>query len=235
VNCSRASPASASCPSRRELTFAEVSARWLAEFEARVTAGERRDRTLDLYRSQLSRHLLPPLGRRRLALITPDDVVAVMRELQADGLSPWTIKRILGALSCVFTFALRRGYVATHPFQRLERDERPHPLRSDQRVLTRSELTRLFAACPRRYRPLLATGAYTGMRLSEVLGLSWDDVDFAAGLIHVRHQLARGRRGVPPHRIPPKTRASLREIPPPPSTWGGPARPQAQFTFHGWL
>src|SRR6266498_1843619 len=200
-------------PVSPRLTFAGVSARWLAEFEAKVAAGERRDRTLDLYRSQLSRHLLPRLGRRRLALITADDVVAVMRELQADGLSPWTIKRILGALSCVFTFALRRGYVATHPFHRLERDERPHPLRSDQRVLTRTELARLFAACPRRYRPLLLTSAYTGMRLSEVLGLSWDDVDFAAGVIHVRHQLARGRRGVPPHRIPPKTRASVREIP----------------------
>jgi len=52
-----------------------------------------------------------------------------------------------------------------------------------------------------------------GMRLSEVLALNWDDVDFAAGVIHVRHQLARGRRGIPPHRIPPKTRASVREIP----------------------
>jgi len=98
-------------PVSPRLTFAEVSARWLAEFEAKVTAGERRDRTLDLYRSQLNRHLLPRLGRRRLALITADDVVAVTRELQADGLSPWTIKRILGALSCVFTFALRRGYI----------------------------------------------------------------------------------------------------------------------------
>jgi integrase len=200
-------------PVSPRLTFNEVSARWLADFEAKVTAGERRDRTLDLYRSQLHRHLLPRLGRRRLALITPNDVVAVMRELQADGLSPRTVKRILGALSCVFTFALRRGYVVARPFQRLERDERPHPLRSDQRVLSQSELVRFFAACPRRYRPLLATSAYTGMRLSEVLGLSWDDVDFAAGVIHVRHQLARGRRGVPPHRIPPKTRASVREIP----------------------
>jgi len=200
-------------PLSPRLTFAEVAARWLAEFEAKVAAGERRDRTLDLYRSQLRRHLLPRLGRRRLAMITADDVVAVTRELQADGLSPWTVKRMLGALSCVFTFALRRGYVTTHPFQRLERDERPHPLRSDQRVLTRTELARLFAACPRRYRPLLLTGAYTGMRLSEVLGLSWDDVDFAAGVVHVRHQLARGRRGIPPHRIPPKTRASVREIP----------------------
>jgi integrase len=43
--------------------------------------------------------------------------------------------------------------------------------------------------------------------------MSWDDVDFAAGVVHVRPQLARGRRGVPPHRIPPKTRASIREIP----------------------
>jgi hypothetical protein len=108
--------------------------------EAKVMAGERRDRTFDLYRSQLYRHLLPRLGQRRLGLITADDVVAVARELQADGLSPWTIKRILGALSCVFTFALRRGHIATHPFQRLERDERPHPLRSDQRVLTEREL-----------------------------------------------------------------------------------------------
>jgi Phage integrase central domain len=148
------------------LTFAEVAGRWLAEFEAKVAADERRERTLDLYRSQLFRHLLPRLGRRRLALITADDVVAVTRELQASGLSPWTIKRILGALSCVFTFALRRGYISAHPFDRLERDERPHPLPSDQRVLTQTELARLFAACPRRYRPLLLTGhARTSMTL----------------------------------------------------------------------
>src|SRR6266536_3029300 len=155
-------------PLSPRLTFAEVAARWLTDFEAKVTAGERRDRTLDLYRSQLRRHLLPRLGRRRLTLITADDVVQVLRELETEGLSPWTIKRILGALSCVFTFALRRGYIATHPFHRLERDERPHPLRSEQRVPTRSELARLFATCPHRYRPLLVTGAYTGMRLSGV-------------------------------------------------------------------
>jgi integrase len=80
-------------------------------------------------------------------------------------------------------------------------------------VLTQAELRRLFAACPRRYQALLTTGAYTGMRLSEVLALSWQDVDFARGVIRVQHQLARGRRGVPPNRIPPKTRASIREIP----------------------
>ncbi len=133
-------------PLSPRLTFAEVAGRWLAEFEAKASAGERRDRTLDLYRSQLHRHLLPRFGRRRLALITADDVVLVMRELQAAELSPWTVRRILAALSCVFTYALRLGYVNAHPFDRLEHDERPHPLRSDQRVLTATEPARLFAA-----------------------------------------------------------------------------------------
>src|SRR5947207_4770691 len=63
-------------PLSPRLTFGEVAARWLAEFETKVIAGERRDRTFDLYRSQLHRHLLPRLGRRRLVLITTDDVVA---------------------------------------------------------------------------------------------------------------------------------------------------------------
>ena len=38
------------------VTFAEVAARWLAEFEAKVAAGARRERTLELYRNQLERH-----------------------------------------------------------------------------------------------------------------------------------------------------------------------------------
>jgi hypothetical protein len=36
-------------PVSPRLTFAEAASRWLVDFEAKVTAGERRDRTLDLY------------------------------------------------------------------------------------------------------------------------------------------------------------------------------------------
>jgi Phage integrase, N-terminal SAM-like domain len=129
-------------PLSPRLTFAEVAERWLAEFEAKVAAGGRRERTLDLYRSQLRRHLLPRLGRRRLRLITTDDVVALSCELQCEGLSAWTIKGILGTLSCVFSYALRRGYIGSHPFGRLERDERPHPPQGQQRVLSQGELAR---------------------------------------------------------------------------------------------
>lgn len=57
-------------------------------FEAKVATGQRRERTLDHYRSHLRRHLLPRLGRRRLQLITADHLAAVVRDLQAQSLSP---------------------------------------------------------------------------------------------------------------------------------------------------
>ena len=56
-------------PLAPRMTFEAVAARWLAEFEAKVSAGERRERTFDLYRTQLRVHLLPRLGRRRMALL----------------------------------------------------------------------------------------------------------------------------------------------------------------------
>jgi integrase len=69
------------------------------------------------------------------------------------------------------------------------------------------------APASRAYRPLLATALYTGMRLSELLGLTWAEVDFEARLIRVRAQLSRARLGTPARRVAPKTRAAVRDIP----------------------
>jgi len=52
-------------------------------------------------------------------------------------------------------------------------------------------------------RVLIATALYTGLRISELLGLIWDDVDLRAGMLHVRAQLSRARGGArarPTHR-----------------------------------
>jgi hypothetical protein len=63
-------------PISPRLTFAEVAERWLADFEAKVKAGSRRDRTLDLYRSNCIGTLTPPRpsppgARGRLAAREP--------------------------------------------------------------------------------------------------------------------------------------------------------------------
>ena len=52
---------------------------------------------------------------------------------------------------------------------------------------------------------MVATALYTGLRISELLGLTWDDVDFERGVIRVRAQLSRAHRGAPPRRVRTKT------------------------------
>jgi hypothetical protein len=53
---------SGALPLSPRLTFAEVAGRWLADFEAKVAAGERRDQTLDLYGSTMSPAKQKPAG-----------------------------------------------------------------------------------------------------------------------------------------------------------------------------
>ena len=60
---------------------------------------------------------------------------------------------------------------------------------------------------------MVATALYTGVRISELLGLIWDDIDFDQGEVHVRAQLSRAHRGSPPRRVATKTPASVRDVP----------------------
>ena len=196
-----------------QLRFATVAGRWLSRFEERVAAGERRDRTLEAHRYYRDRHLLPALGRRLIRAIGVDDVAALLTALRAKGCSEKTTAGALATLHSVLRFALRNGWAVDDAVSKLEPGERPHPVRRRQRVLGRDDIQRLLAASLPRYRPLLATAIYSGMRISELLGLLWEDIDFATGLVNVRAQLSRAHRGAPARRVPPKTPSANRGIP----------------------
>jgi integrase len=120
----------------------------------------------------------------------------------------------LATLQSVLRFARRRGWVLADPVDLLEPEERPHPpRRSRGRVLGQAEIERLLEARPSRGRILVETALFSGLRISELLGLTWSDIDFAAGLIQVRAQLSSPHRGEPARRVAPKTPASVREVP----------------------
>jgi integrase len=57
-------------------------------------------------------------------------------------------------------------------------------------------------------RPALRTALFTGLRLGELLGLTWADVDLRDGEFYVRRQWTRSREYAPP-----KTKAAVRRIP----------------------
>lgn len=190
-----------------------VAGWWLERYERRVDTGERRVRTLEIHRYYLQRHLLPLMGSRLIREITVADVAELLDRLRARGCAEKTVAGALGTLNNVMRFAVRSSWIAESPVEKLERYERPRPERHPQRALGREEIARLLDCCLPAYRALVATALYTGMRLSELLGLVWDDVDFDRGLIHVRAQLSMAHIGSPARRVAPKTRAAVRQIP----------------------
>ena len=196
-----------------KITFAEVAAEFLRTFEALVAVGDRAERTLERYRSALDLHVLPELGARPIQKITADQLAGLIAAARASGLAPWTIRGIVTPLRRVFALALRRGYLAENPILRLHPDELPRGRsQSEPRTLTTEEVRRLLKACPRRYRPLLAIAVFTGMRIQEILGLAWEDIDFRERVIRVRAQLSRGTRANPARRVDLKTKAGRRDI-----------------------
>lgn len=169
-------------PSRQ--VFAELVEEW----QAQLNVGER---TREHYLADMRLHVLPRFGRRRAQDLTADDVARVIRELEQEGLAGWTIRGVLTALSAMFSWAVRRGKVPVNPVRGLERGERPAAEGREKRILSREEIGKLLEAAPAPYRVLLATGVFSGLRLMELLGLRWCDVDRADGELHVRHQLSR--------------------------------------------
>jgi integrase len=190
-----------------------VAGWWFERYERRVASGERRVRTLEIHTYYLKRHVLPLVGSRLIREITVADVTEVLDRLRARGCAEKTVAGALGTLNNVMRFAVRNSWIAESPVERLERYERPRPEHHPQRALGREEIVRLLANCLPAYRDLVAMALYTGMRLSELLGLTWDDVDLDGGCIHVRAQLSHAHIGSPARRVAPKTRAANRQIP----------------------
>jgi integrase len=81
-------------------------------------------------------------------------------------------------------------------------------------VLDEAELATLARHAGTRYRAVVTVLAYTGLRLSEALGLRWGAIDFVEGELHVRGQLQPAKRGRPARWVSLlKSAASARTVP----------------------
>jgi integrase len=184
------------------LTFEQAASRWL-DSKLRL-----REKTRTGYEGALRNHLLPALGRKPIHAITEDDIARLIRQLEAKGMKPWSIRgQALTPLSGIFKHAVRRGWRSDNPVRNLEADEKPAIESRPKRILEEGEIRRLIEKTPTKYEAVIRTAVFTGLRLGELLGLKWSDVDFTAGVIRVRRQLTQqGELG------DPKTSSGKRDV-----------------------
>jgi integrase len=184
----------------RRTTVGEYLRGWLSANEQRL-----RPATLRTYRSMAERHIVPAIGGLPLAELAPDHVERLIARLP---LAPKGRRNVLSLLARVLAVAERRGLVARNVARLVDP---PRVVAPERSALTPDAARRILEVVRGdRLEALWVLALATGLRMAELLGLTWADVDRTSGTISVRHALVRHRgRYVLDE---PKTRRSIRTI-----------------------
>jgi integrase len=197
-------------------TVAQVGALWIED--CKLEGLERT--TTKQYASHVTLHINPlmvgddemgyvQLGDMKLADLTTPFVHEVRTALLKK-LSRAMAKKTLVSFKTLLVYAQTKGLVAQNVAQpvSIKMDSRNQPkLEVGVDIPTREEVSAMIAHAG-ALRPMLVTGGFSGLRVSELRGLRWSDVDLKRGRISVRQRTDRynevGR---------PKTEASERTLP----------------------
>jgi integrase len=162
--------------------------------------------TVKTYRSQVNVHILPRLGGRALAELRRAEIKDYVEEM-LDGRSRAMTRKVLVSLKSLLAEAVEREWIPSSPAAdvKLSRQRR-HEKRAE--IPTKEEIRLLLGEVDAKNRPLIVTAVFTGMRISELRGLSWGNVDLERRVIKVRQRANRlNEMGSP------KSSAGNREIP----------------------
>lgn len=146
------------------------------------------------------RAMQPTFGSKRLDEISPFDLERYRRQRKQAGKSDVTINRELAFLRHVYTMAITWGKATENPVKRV-RLARENNGRI--RMLTPEEEVRILSHCSPQLMPLVVTALHTGFRRSELLSLTWADVDFRRRTITVGAAYAKNgeSRSVPMNEV----------------------------------
>jgi integrase len=183
-------------PDGTGVTFADAATEYLRYVEQIRRIDEV---TVKDYRGVINGYLLAEFGDQPIEAITPDMIDIYKEKLITEGrLSNRVIVRHLTILHGVFKRAGRVWGLARNPAS-ADLVERPNVVYTGEfTTLDRDQLEALGrAAHDRQDGAIYVTAAYTGLRLGELLGLRWRDVDLVGALVHVRRSFTSGVEKMP--------------------------------------
>lgn len=198
------------------VTVDEAGKFWLKSGDA---AGLERT-SMDQRRQHLNLHIVPFVGSVKLSKISAPWVRTFQDTLRENGRSQAMIKRVTVSLGSILADAQARGLVvrnAVHELSKARSGTKASEKRAKAKlrvgvdIPTNAEIKAILDAATGRYRPLLITMVFTGIRSSEARGLRWEDVDLQGKIMHIRQRADRyGKVGMP------KSEAGQRTVPLPP-------------------
>ncbi len=180
---------------------------WISHIVGDLAPNTRRN-----YRERYIHNIQPVIGGMRIADVKPLHCKMVLNQMEADYAGS-TIRQTYIAMGTMFKSALMNDMIAKHPMDGV-RYTKPVRAVNDIKFLTVEEQRKFLEAAKRshnyyQYALILETGLRTG----ELIGLTWDAIDWEKRTLTVnktleyRHKQGYWRAG------PPKTQQSYRTIP----------------------
>lgn len=185
-------------------SFKQFATLWFSEkeIEWRDTYKRKIQEIIDMY-------LLPEFGTKAIHVIKKTDVLAFRSSLAKvtygktkKHLSAARINSIMVPLGMILKEGAKR-YKFENPYEDIKSLKQP---KADIQPFTLEEVWRFIDGVRQDYRNYYLVRFFTGMRTSEIDGLTWDNVDFDRREIVIKQALVKGKI------VPPKTQESYRAI-----------------------
>jgi integrase len=178
-------------PPKVVLTFKEYCERWLSARQLKYS-------TRQSYEVIFENHL-GGFDAKPLEEITRQEIKDFITKKQSE-VKAGTVRNILAVLRAVLNSAMDDEILTSNPATRVGRSiKRSRANRLDP--LTRDEVARLLDTAKEKYGfdvyALLMTAVRTGMRMGELFGLQWVDLDFNTRFVKVQRSFVRGREETP--------------------------------------
>lgn len=180
---------------------------FMRDADAAVERGAMSPSTLHGYRKIVDNILRVKWGRMSIQDVTP----AMLRTwITAMDCTAKTARNVISPLHSIFQDALNDGTIEANPLDRLAlnkiltKTKRKSAYEVDPFSL--EEISAILDACEGPARNLFQFAFWSGLRTSELIGLRWEDVDFQAGVVHVRQAVVVRKTKTT------KTQAGLRDV-----------------------
>lgn len=167
-------------------TFKEYSEHYL-EYEAPSRCKET---TINDYDLKLRVYIYPVFGDRPFRDITSNELQEFFIKLHKKYATK-TVESIRGIMSGIFSAAERHGNIPSNPIKRTRPPQKKQFERPKRHtVWTEEELREVIAvSTDTPFQAFIYLASTTGLRLGELLGLTWEDLDFETGALYVQRTL----------------------------------------------
>ena len=169
--------------------FKDFADTWLAEKQVEWRVGHYVD-----VEGVLNNHILPKFGKKKISVITKQDILSFRTALakvqgrKGKELSPSRINHIMTPLRMILNEAADR-YEFTSPWRNIKALKVP---RTEVDPFNFQEVEKVIQSAPDEYRNYYIVRFFTGLRSSEIDGLTWKQIDIVNKRLTVSQSLVRG-------------------------------------------